>query len=98
MQQRPNSEQVSQGLTRLSRAGIGATWVLLKIENPQDPHVIRLCEMGLVQGARLEVLRMGTSGAPFLIRANDIDLCVEEELTDHFLLTKYNPATPGEES
>ena len=69
---------------RLSEAKYGALLRLTKVDRPNNAHVLRLCELGLVPGALLEIARDTTLAMPLLILVNGTQLCIERSLAANF--------------
>lgn len=59
------------------------------IDNEEDCHVLRLCELGLIPGVSVELLKTGANGSPFLLRFNETDLCVDADLVKNFWVESH---------
>jgi Fe2+ transport system protein FeoA len=77
-------ENSFQTAIRMSYLPTGAMAALSFVDDETNCHVLRLCELGFVPGAYIQVLRKGTKGSPFLLRCNEIDLCLDAELAEKF--------------
>lgn len=70
---------------RLTNAKMG-TLKIIGYAEKNDPHLLRLCQMGLIRGAKLELLKRGSSGSPYLISFNQTVLCLDEVLARQFFV------------
>jgi Fe2+ transport system protein FeoA len=71
-------------MQKLSEAKSGVLLRLASVDELQNAHVLRLCELGFVPGAGLEITRDTPSTMPVLVEINGALLCVERNLAEHF--------------
>jgi len=69
---------------RLSDAKTGSNLRILGVEEPDNAHVLRLCELGFVPGASLKMHRNCEDKSPLIVDINDARMCVEKSLAQCF--------------
>jgi len=69
---------------RLSDAKPGSSLKIVSVQEPDNAHVLRLCELGFVPGARLSVQRNQHDKSPLIVDINDVRMCLEMSLAQYF--------------
>lgn len=80
-----NDSQKQSGSMKLSEAGRGS-FRLLRADLQENRHALRLCELGLVPGAAVTLVRESRRGNPLVVQIDTLVLCVEESLAHLFFV------------
>lgn len=67
-------------------------WQVIEIKAKDNPHVMRLRELGLVEGVTLELLRQSRRESPLVARLGAFDFCFEKGLAEHLIVQKEGSA------
>gem|GEM_PF-6863373 len=70
--------------TRLSDVKSSPNLRIVRVEEQMNQHIVRLCELGFVPGARLAILRQTKPSAPMIVTINNAQICVERSLAQCF--------------
>ena len=71
-------------MQKLSEAPCGPKLRLISVDEPRNPHVSRLCELGFVPGALLRIVKETKVHTPMLVEINGAFMCIERSLAHSF--------------
>lgn len=81
-----NDSQMQQ--LRLEQAKPGCFLRLTAIEANTDPHANRLADLGLVEGACLEIIYNASASMPMILEVNGTKLCIDRSLARNFWVSR----------